>query len=114
MFCLVAPVISLEVMDHTQSEGETVSFSCQGTGEPVPNIIWYFNGDPVDETNTMKYTISMMSLNITSISSKLTIMNVQLSDVGTYTCNATNAASSDTSSGALIVIGKFTTTEAIV
>ena len=82
------------------------SFTCQATGEPVPTISWHFNGVLVDKANTMKYTISMMSLNIT-ISSTLTIMNVQSSDVGTYTCNATNVVSTDTSSGILTVNGEL-------
>ena len=104
---LVGPSISPEVMDQTLNKGDTASFTCQVTGEPVPTISWYFNGIPVDETNTMKYTISMMLLNITTISSTLTIMNVQSSDVGTYTCNATNVISTDTSSGVLTVNGEF-------
>ena len=94
-------------MDQIQNEGNTISFTCQATGEPVPTITWYFNGAPVDEANTMKYTISMMSLNITTNSSTLTIMNVQSSDVGTYTCNATNLVSTDTSSGVLTVNGEL-------
>ena len=93
--------------DQTQNEGDIVSFTCQVTSEPVPTITWYFNSAPVDEANTMKYTISMESLNPTTISSILTIMNVQSSDVGTYTCNATNVVSSDTSSGVLTVNGKL-------
>ena len=96
-------------MDQTQNEGGNVSFTCQATGEPVPTISWYFNGTPVNVTNTMKYTTSMMSLNTTTISNTLTIMSVQSSDVGTYTCNATNVISSDTSSGILTVNGEFLT-----
>ena len=103
---LVAPYISPEVMNQTQNEGSNASFTCQVTGEPVPTIIWYFNGTLVDEANTMKYTISMMSLNTTTNSSTLTIMNVQSSDVGTYTCDATNIVSSNTSSGVLTVNGE--------
>ena len=34
-------------------------------------------------------------------------MSVESSDVGTYTCNATNVVSSDTSSGVLTVNGKL-------
>ena len=94
-------------MDETQNEGDTALFTCQATGEPVPTISWYFNGGPVDKANTMKYTISMMSLNTTTINNTLTIMNVQSSDVGTYTCNATNVVSSDTSSGVLTINGKL-------
>ena len=98
--------IHREVMDLIRDESGTASFTCQATGEPVPTISWYFSSIPVDETNTMKYTISMMSLNTTTISSTLTIMNVQSSDVGTYTCNATNVVSTDTSSGVLTVNGE--------
>ena len=92
-------------MDQIQNEGDNVSFTCQATGQPVPTIDWYFNGVPVNVTNTMKYTISMMSLNTTTISNTLTIMSVQSSDVGTYTCNATNVVYSDVSSGVLTVNG---------
>ena len=106
-YILVSSVITPEVMDQTQNEGDNVSFTCQATGKPVPTISWYFNGVPVNVTNTMKYTISMMSLNTTTISNTLTIMNVQSSDVGTYTCNATNVVSSDISSGILTVNGKY-------
>ena len=94
-------------MDQTTNEGNTASFVCQATSEPTSTITWYFNGIPVDETNAMKYTISVMSLNTTTISSTLTIMSVESSDVGTYTCNATNVLSTDTSSGVLTVNGEF-------
>ena len=94
-------------MDQTENEGNTASFGCQASSQPVSTISWYFNGIAVDEANTMKYTISMMSLNTTTISSTLTIMNVQSSDVGTYTCNATNVVSSDNSSGLLTVNGEL-------
>ena len=57
--------------------------------------------------NGMEHMISMMLLNTTTINSTLTIMNVQSSDVGTYTCNATNVLSSNTSSGVLTVNGEL-------
>ena len=94
-------------MHQTQNEGDTVSFTCQSTGEPVPTIRWYQSGTPLDETNTRKYNVLMILLNATTISNTLTIMNVESSDVGTYTCNGTNALSSDTSSGILTVNGKL-------
>ena len=93
--------IALALTDQVQNEGGIVSFTCQAA--PVNTISWYFNGIPVDEANTVKYTISVMSLNTTNISSTLTIMNVQSSDVGTYTCNVTNG---NTSSGVLTVNGE--------
>ena len=94
-------------MDVSQNEGDTTSFTCRSIGRPIPTIGWYYSGGPVDETNTMKYTISVMSLNTTTISSTLTIMSVESFDVGTYTCNATNIISTDTSSAILMVNGEF-------
>ena len=104
---VVTPTISPEVLDQAQNQGTTATFTCQATGEPVPTISWYFNGDPVNVTNTIKYTVSETSVNTTTINSTLTIMSVESSDVGTYTCNATNVVSSDTSSGVLTVNGEL-------
>ena len=97
-------------MDQTQNEGDTASFTCEATGEPVPTISWYFNGTSVSNNTDMhKYEAAVMEVNVTTvtISSILTIMNVQSSDVGTYTCNATNVVSSDTSSGVLTINGEL-------
>ena len=108
IFCLVTPTISLEVMDQAENEEDTASFTCQATGEPVPTISWYFNSTLL--ANGPKHTISETSVNTTTtttISSTLTIMSVESSDVGTYTCDATNVVSSDTSSGVLTVNGEL-------
>ena len=104
-FLLVTSAISPQVLDQLQDEGESVSFSCQATGEPVPTISWYFNNTVL--ANGAKYSISATSVNTTTISSTLTIMSVDSSDVGTYTCNATNVLSNDTSSGVLTVNGEL-------
>ena len=100
---LVAPTIYPELMDQSHNEGDTASFTCQADGEPLPTINWYFNGDLL--VIGMEHMISVSS-NTTTNSSTLTIMNVQSSDVGTYTCNATNVVSNDTSSGVLTVNGE--------
>ena len=93
---LVSPSISPEVMDQTLNEGDNAVFTCDVTGEPVPTIRWYFD-DVLLEGDTSKHIIATYELQI---------MNVQSSDVGTYTCNATNVVSSNTSSGVLSVRGK--------
>ena len=92
-------------MDQADNKGDTAFFTCQATGEPVPTISWYFIDALVNESNTIKYKISIMSFNTTTIINTLTIMSLESADVGTYTCNATNAVSSDTSSGVLTVNG---------
>ena len=94
-------------MDQIQDKGEIVSFICQVTSDPISTINWYFNDDLGNITNTTKYIISMMLLNTTTINNTLTITSLESSDVGTYTCNATNVVSTDTSSGILIVNGKL-------
>ena len=104
MFIVISD-ISPEVINQAENEGDTASFTCQATGEPVPTISWYYNNTLL--VNGTKYMITEMSLNITTISNTLTIMSVESSDVGTYTCNATNVVSSDTSSGVLTVNGEF-------
>jgi len=103
---LDAPMITTEMEDQTQNEGDTVSFTCQADGEPIPIISWYFNSVPVDETNTIKYRI-IPRMFTNAIEATLLIMSVESSDVGAYTCNATNVVSSDTSSGILTVNGEF-------
>ena len=105
LFCLVSANINLEVLDQMQDEGDTASFTCQATGEPVPTVSWYFNGALLADGAT--HTISETSVNITTINSTLTIMSVESFDVGTYICNATNVVSSDTSSGVLTVNGEL-------
>ena len=106
--CLVIPDISPEVIDEIQDEGGTASFTCEATGEPVPTIRWYFSDAPVNnDTDVDKYEISETSVNTTTISSTLIIMSTESSDVGTYTCNATNVVFSDTSSGILTVNGEY-------
>ena len=89
-------------MDQTQNEADTATFTCQATGVPVPTISWYFNDVPVDVTDLVKYGFISPFAGL----SLLRINRVQSSDVGTYTCNATNVISSDTSSGVLTVDGK--------
>ena len=94
-------------MDETQNEGGIASFTCQADGEPLPTISWYFNGAPLNESNTAKYMITERQISTTTNTDILNILSVESSDVGTYTCNATNVVSSDTNSGVLTVNGEL-------
>ena len=89
-----------------ENETNPITFSCQATGEPVPTISWYFNGDMVNVSDTSKYNVSSL-VNETLVESFLTIMNAQSSDVGTYTCQAANIFGIDKSYGILTVNGKY-------
>ena len=99
------------MMDQTHTKGDMVTFTCQTASEPISNnISWHFNGVLVSESN--KYHVSTQLLNYTTAINTLTIMSVESSDVGTYTCYATNEKSTDMSFAVLSVSGKqFSQTE---
>ena len=100
-------VVTSEMMDQTHTKGDVVTFTCRATSEPISNniISWYFNAIPVNESN--KYHISTQRLlNYATVTNILIIMSVESSDVGTYTCYATNEKSTDMSFAVLSVSGK--------
>ena len=102
---LVGADTTVKVTDMQVNETNTVTFSCQAVGEPVPIISWSFNGVMVNVSDTKLYS-NISSLNRTLVEGLLTITNVQSSDVGTYTCHAENIIGIDRSSGILTVNGK--------
>ena len=102
------PGIQNLIKDEVRNETENVTFLCQAVGEPVPDISWYFNDVMINVSdNSSKYMIVSRSLNITTTENTLTVYNVTSSEVGTYTCSASNIIGSVTSSGILTVTSKF-------
>ena len=98
--------ITDEIIDLLENETLPITFTCQAVGEPVPNISWHFNSAVINASDASKYNISNSNNGIV-VKSFLIIMNVQSSDVGTYTCYAENIIGSDRSSGVLTVNGKY-------
>ena len=105
-FNLVQSEIVAGIVDHVTNETNRAVFTCQATGEPVPNINWYINGVMINVSDTNKYMIISTLINATTTENTLTVCNVASSDVGTYTCNATNIIGDDQSFGILTVNGK--------
>ena len=107
---LVQPEIVVELYDQLENETNPTSFTCQATGEPIPNITWYYNGVMINDmsnvSNTSKYRIDSREINITTIDGTLEIYNASSFDVGTYVCIATNELGSDRSVGILTIHGK--------
>ena len=102
----VIPSIGNSIDNEIRNQSENVTFLCQSVGEPVPDISWYFNGVMINVSdNSSKYMIVSRSLNITTTENTLTVYNVTSSDVGTYTCTATNIVGKDSNSGHLLVNG---------
>ena len=105
---VVFPSIEFSINNEIRNQEENVTFLCQSVGEPVPYISWYYNDVMINVSdNSSKYMIVSRSLNITTTENTLTVYNVTSSDVGTYTCNASNINGSVTSSGILTVTGEF-------
>ena len=104
----VTPSIKISIINEIRNNTENVTFLCQAVGEPAPDISWYFNDVMINVSdNSSKYMIVSRSLNITTTENTLTVYNVTSSDVGTYTCNASNIIGSVTSSGILTVTSKL-------
>ena len=71
--------------------GESVTFTCNATGVPLPNITWSNeSGDSIAATS------DMMTDNGTMRVSELELLDLEVDDFQTYTCNATNQFGSDT------------------
>ena len=98
--CLVPPEITTDVTDVIESGTNPITFTCRATGEPLPIINWYFNGNIINPSNAIEINTSGTSERV--VKSSLTIINPQSSDVGTYTCHAENIIGSDRSSGMLL------------
>ncbi|XP_065913065.1 hemicentin-1-like isoform X2 [Dysidea avara] len=96
-----APAVLSEIVDSTDDGRDVANFTCEATGEPIPDISWYFNGVMIDMSDTSKYRIESRSLNTTTTENTLTVYNVTSSNVGTYTCNSTNTIGTDNSHGCL-------------
>lgn len=71
-----------EPMARMVSEGDDVSFECKAGGVPLPTIEWLYNSAPLRNTvPNSRRIVTETSLSIT---------NVQKSDIGTYSCVASN------------------------
>ena len=104
----VIPIIKGSINNQIINQEENVTFLCQAVGEPVPDINWYFNSVMINVSdNSSKFMIVSRSLNITTTENTLTVYNATSSDVGTYTCNSSNAVGSLASFGILTVTSKL-------
>ena len=102
MFCSVfterpsiRPSITTHPQGHILREGETVSLSCNATGNPEPTISWTRNGFPVN-------TRSNSSISFSEDKKLLTITTVNRTDSGEYRCVANNSIGNDTSNVATL------------
>ena len=73
--------------------GETVTFTCNASGIPLPDITWSSDNDGTlaqdDRVTITNDVVDMMR------QSQLTIMNLENNDFQNYTCTAQNEFGSD-------------------
>ena len=106
-FCIVIQSIGSSINEEVRNQGENVTFLCQTVGEPVPDIIWYFNNDVMLNVSDSKYIIHSRTVNVSIAENALTIYDVTSSDVGTYTCISSNEIGDVSSFGILTVTSEF-------
>jgi len=104
---LASPIISPKGMNPGPANlTMSITFTCQATGVPLPNITWYFNNTKLVFPNT-KYEMNLTIVNSTTVSSNLTVHDVASSDVGLYMCLASNGAGNANVSGVLTMSGNY-------
>ena len=96
---VVAPNITVPPLTQTVNSSTNVNFVCVANAKPRATIQWAKSGNVLSNTTTIRISsITVGNCTITDppeqcvTSSKLEIINAQLPDHGTYTCNATNEA----------------------
>ena len=75
--------------------GNNFTFQCNASGYPAVTITWLKEGTPTD-TGNIVVTTSNSSDGVISVSSVLTLINVEIEDSGSYSCRAVNNASNAT------------------
>ena len=76
---------------------DTVSFSCEVGGVPLPFVNWSMSeqGVPIHAISNGRASVAVTTVNSNTIISTLTIRAIQLNDAGTYICNIFNGEISD-------------------
>ncbi|CAB0015352.1 unnamed protein product, partial [Nesidiocoris tenuis] len=93
----IQPIIS--------EEEKPIEFRCVFEGFPRPKITWTHNGQEITETEEVEITV-------TETVAILRIRKVRKSDVGTYSCRASNPAGVATCTANLVIIEKEESGEA--
>ncbi|XP_030248844.1 myosin light chain kinase, smooth muscle-like [Sparus aurata] len=92
VFITVAPQI-LSSYDCIQT-ADQLNCSCETVGNPPPALQWYLDGLPVNHSD--RFAISSELLNVSGLSSSITVSQPQQRDLSTLLCNSFNSLGSTT------------------
>ncbi|RDD38184.1 Hemicentin-2, partial [Trichoplax sp. H2] len=84
------PLITVSLQSQNRANGESLTLSCNATGNPSPTWTWLKNNQIINYTN------------ISSDHAELTLYNLSSADIGNYRCSATNIAGTASSSNGFI------------
>ncbi|XP_075744872.1 terribly reduced optic lobes isoform X13 [Rhipicephalus microplus] len=71
------PHLTIQPTSIEARKGETVHLECRASGRPTPNITWSFSGGPMPD-------------NVNQVGGRLTMLNVDEQNQGSYMCVASN------------------------
>ena len=86
--------ITVHPTSSTSTAGSNISFVCEASGYPAPNITWWRGGlflSEIDYQVVIEFIYTQHSTK-----SKLSIFGLNSTDVGNYICQATNSFQSQT------------------
>ena len=92
---IAPPAFIASPKDQTIPKGQSATFSCFATGDPVPSIKWYKSNNLISGN---------AHFNILP-NGTLTVKSVTEQDSGLYTCRATNEAGTTEAKASLLVAG---------
>ena len=94
----VKPTITGISANQTVTEGERVTFTCEATGNPLPQIKWKIFLESGHDNDPQLERPSPRSIRISSVTPR---------DAGRYICIAENDSGNDTEAVYLIVLGEY-------
>ena len=99
----MAAMISIHPTSTNVTQFETFSLICEGTGNPIPDIIWAHNDSVID---TVQEHVNVMSVIIAlqRAHSTLTISMADANTSGLYYCNVTVVGETVRSRSALVFV----------
>lgn len=72
----------------SENNGKLVIMECKIKADPKPNIIWFRNGEVIEESNKLKMSMEQRG---DQYYIKLELIDPQLEDSGIYKCNIKNS-----------------------
>ncbi|CAD5224137.1 unnamed protein product [Bursaphelenchus okinawaensis] len=94
----LAPRFQQALLNISCRESKTLQLKCIVTGVPMPNIEWFFNGEPLS-------TNANQTIEFEDGVALLRIRNASADNEGQYTCTATNSVGAESTAGFVKITG---------